>query len=126
MLLALVAFFGCVKGETHKCEILMFENNTLVCGLKAPCSCPHPQELPSPGSSPPYFVAQAPSMAEGSRMMLCVMVLTVLAFNPLASLSPPPARPTVGDVPGRTILEEQSQAGGVCVFTSFSFTFLRS
>ena len=54
-------------------------------------------------------------MAEGSRMMLCVMVLTVLAFNPLASLSPAPARPTVGDVPGRTILEEQSQAGGVCL-----------
>lgn len=59
-------------------------------------------------------------MADGSRMMLCVMVLTVLAFNPLASLSPAPPRPTVGDVPGRTILEEQSQAEGVylpnCVY----------
>nr|QRN68017.1 sterol-regulatory element-binding protein [Portunus trituberculatus] len=69
------------------------------------------EELPSPSSSPPYFVAQAPSMAEGSRMMLCVMVLTVLAFNPLASLSPAPAHPIMGDVPGRTILEEQPQAG---------------
>ena len=52
-------------------------------------------------------------MADGSRMMLCVMVLTVLAFNPLASLSPAPPPTAVGDVPGRTILEEQPQAGGV-------------
>ncbi|XP_050736141.1 sterol regulatory element-binding protein 1-like isoform X1 [Eriocheir sinensis] len=67
------------------------------------------EELSSPGSSPPYFVAQAQAMADGSRMMLCVMVLTVVAFNPLASLSPAPPSPAVGDVPGRTILEDQPQ-----------------
>lgn len=57
-------------------------------------------------------------MADGSRMMLCVMVMTVLAFNPLASLNPAPAQPHVGDMPGRTILEEQPQSEGVCVCPS--------
>lgn len=78
--------------------------------LESHC-CLREQEI-SPGSSPTYFVTQAQAMADGSRMMLCVMVMTVLAFNPLASLSPAPPDPAVGDVPGRTILEEPQSEGG--------------
>lgn len=66
------------------------------------------EEVPSPGSSPLYFTGTR-TMADGARMTLCMMMLAVLAFNPMSLLnkrSPSSLSGMVGEAPGRTILED--------------------
>ncbi|XP_068220644.1 sterol regulatory element-binding protein 1 isoform X2 [Palaemon carinicauda] len=68
------------------------------------------EEVASPCNSPSY-IPMARNMADGSRMVLCMMMLALLAFNPmsllnkrsLSTLSGP-----IGEAPGRSILDFES------------------
>ncbi|KAK7071434.1 Sterol regulatory element-binding protein 2 [Halocaridina rubra] len=68
---------------------------------------PKDEQVPSPGSSPSY-IPMARNMADGSRMILCMMMLAVLAFNPMSLLNKrsPSSLGGMVDAPGRTILED--------------------
>lgn len=79
------------------------------------------EPIPSPRSSPSY-IPMARSMADGSRMMLCMMMLAVLAFNPMSFISKkrmPAFSAALGEVPGRTILGDIESDEG-----TFSFQHL--
>ena len=57
----------------------------------------------------------ARSMADGSRMVLCMMMLALLAFNPMSLLnrrSPSALSGPIGEAPGRTILEDLESENG--------------
>lgn len=85
------------------------------------------QPIPSPRSSPSY-IPMARSMADGSRMMLCMMMLAVLAFNPMSFISKrrmPSFDDSFGEVPGRTILRDiESDEGMEAGMASFKVSFL--
>lgn len=85
------------------------------------------QPIPSPRSSPSY-IPMARSMADGSRMMLCMMMLAVLAFNPMSFISKrrmPSFDDSFGEVPGRTILRDiESDEGMEARMASFKVSFL--
>ncbi|XP_042210022.1 sterol regulatory element-binding protein 1-like isoform X4 [Homarus americanus] len=71
------------------------------------------EQLPSPGTTPPYMT-MARSLTDSSRMTLCMMMLTVLAFNPMSLFAKhlaPGYSWSYDEVPGRTILEMDSVEG---------------
>lgn len=79
---------------------------------------------PSPASSPMY-ITMARNMADGSRMVLCMMMLAVLAFNPMSLLnkrSPSALTNIVGEAPGRMILEDMESDNGGFSFQSLFYS----
>lgn len=60
-------------------------------------------------------MTMARSMADSSRMLLCMMMLTVLAFNPTSLFTKRLAQShswSYGEVPGRSILEDVQPVEG--------------
>ncbi|XP_042893981.1 sterol regulatory element-binding protein 1-like isoform X2 [Penaeus japonicus] len=84
------------------------------------------EPIPSPRSSPSY-IPMARSMADGSRMMLCMMMLAVLAFNPMSFISKrrmPAFADSFGEVPGRNILFDNESDEGTFSFQHIMYSSL--
>ncbi|XP_066938621.1 sterol regulatory element-binding protein 1 isoform X1 [Macrobrachium rosenbergii] len=68
------------------------------------------EDAASPCNSPSY-IPMARNMADGSRMVLCMMMLALLAFNPMGLLnkrSHSALSDSIGEAPGRSILDFES------------------